>query len=441
MAEPDKQIAALRAALAVSPDNIPLRLHLAETLREAGQTQPAIEEYQVILQQDAQCAPAEQALGALFYEAGNFNAALPHLRRAVELTPKDARALLTLAQVEMKLGDQAEAFIHLGAARALDPALAKEIDPMALTPDGPDDRATATADGSEVVLPERPTQTFADIGGLEAVKEQIRLKIIYPFQRPELYAAYGKKAGGGILLYGPLGCGKTLLARATAGEVQAHFIHVGINDVLGVFHGETQHKLHAIFELARRKAPAVLFFDEVDAIGGKRIDMRESFLRAEVNQFLAEMDGMGGSNEQLLIMGATNAPWHVDQALMRPGRFDRVIFVPPPDLDARLAILQVHLQGKPVTKVDLPRLARQTEGYSGADIMGIIETATEAALQETMHTSKIRPLTTDSLLNALRETRLSMEDWLNTAHDYATYANAAGFYDEVLAYLKKRKRR
>jgi transitional endoplasmic reticulum ATPase len=215
---------------------------------------------------------------------------------------------------------------------------------------------------------------------------------------------------------------------------------VGITDVLDMYLGQTERKLHAIFELARRKIPAVLFFDEVDALGGKRQNIRENWLRAQVDQFLAEMDGMMGNNEQLLIIAATNTPWNVDNALMRPGRFDRVIFVPPPDYQARLAILQVHLQGKPVANLDFPRLARQTEGYSGADLMGMVDLAIDKALQETMHTGKVRPLTTENLLQALRDTRLSIEDWLNTARDYATYGNESGFYDEVLDYLKKRKR-
>jgi transitional endoplasmic reticulum ATPase len=435
----DKQIAALRAALAVSPDNIPLRLHLAETLHAQNLPQEAIAEYQTIVRLAPDSAAAHAALGTLFYEQNQIQAALPYLQRAIELNPKDAPTLVTLSRVESALGMLAESLMHLGAARTYDPSMpietpAAPIEKLALS-----DRAQ-TAD-RDVVSSERAGITFEDVGGLEPIKEKVRLTIIYPFERPELYAAYGKKAGGGILLFGPPGCGKTLLARATAGEVKAAFIYIGISDVLDMYYGESERKLHALFEDARRKTPAVLFFDEVEAIGGKRIDMRQHFIRTLVNQFLSEMDGASGNNEQLLIIGATNSPWHMDGALLRPGRFDRIIFVPPPDYEARLTILRLHLRGKPTADLDLPRLARQTEGYSGADLMGLVEQAAEAALQDALRSNQVRPLTTNDLVRAQQNQRPSMEEWFATARNYGLYANEGGLYNDVMNYMKSRKKR
>jgi SpoVK/Ycf46/Vps4 family AAA+-type ATPase len=185
----------------------------------------------------------------------------------------------------------------------------------------------------------------------------------------------------------------------------------------------------------------VLFFDEIEAIGGKRVDMRQAFLRTLTNQFLAELDGFEGDNDGLLVIGATNSPWHIDSAIMRPGRFDRIVFVPPPDYEARLSILKIHLAGKPVTSPDVPRLARQTEGFSGADLMAVVETATEAALQDALRTGNVRPLTNNDLFKALDATRPTVIEWLETAKNYGTYANESGFYDEVMAYIKTYRRK
>ncbi|MDQ2809384.1 MAG: ATP-binding protein, partial [Chloroflexota bacterium] len=292
----------------------------------------------------------------------------------------------------------------------------------------------------EPELAERPTITFADIGGLGDIKERIRMAIIYPFQQPDLFAAYGKTAGGGLLLYGPPGCGKTYIARATAGEMGARFLNVGISDVLDMWHGKSEHKLHALFETARRTRPTVLFFDEIEALGGNRLDMHQHFQRTLVNQFLAELDGAEGDNSGVLVIGATNSPWHVDSALRRPGRFDKVVFVAPPDEAARHDILRLHLRGKPAGEdADAARIAHETEGYSGADLRALVDTAAEAALQEAMRTGRLAPITTQGLLRALRQQRPSTIEWLTTAKNYAVYSNEGGLYDEVAAYLRAHK--
>jgi len=217
---------------------------------------------------------------------------------------------------------------------------------------------------------------------MDTVKDEVRMKIIHPLAHPELYKAYGKPVGGGILMYGPPGCGKTHLARATAGEVRAGFIAVGINDVLEMWIGQSERNLHETFERARSHTPCVLFFDEVDALGASRSDLRHSSGRQLINQFLAELDGVQSGNEGVLVLAATNAPWHLDAAFRRPGRFDRVLFVPPPDSPARAAILRILLHGKPSQDVDFDHLAKKTENFSGADLKAVVDVAVEQKLRE-----------------------------------------------------------
>jgi SpoVK/Ycf46/Vps4 family AAA+-type ATPase len=289
------------------------------------------------------------------------------------------------------------------------------------------------------VEPERERVDFSDVGGLDAVKETIRMKIVLPFQRPEVFKTYGKRTGGGILLYGPPGCGKTLLARATAGEVGATFVSVAIDQVLDMWFGGSEQKLAALFADVRARAPAVLFFDELEAIGASRQQLHGAAGRTLVNQLLSELDGVASQNDRLLVMAATNAPWHVDSALLRPGRFDRVIFVPPPDAAARAEVLRLHLRDRPVERdLGLDQLVAETEGWSGADLAELVDRALEAPLKEALRTGENRPLRAADLRAALAETRATTLEWLETAKNYATFANTGGLYDDLARYLAER---
>ena len=220
-------------------------------------------------------------------------------------------------------------------------------------------------------------------------------------------------------MFGPPGCGKTYLARATAGEIRAGFISVGISDVLEMWIGTSERNLHAVFEQARQSTPCVLFFDEVDALGGRRSDMVSASSRHVINQFLAELDGVDRSNEGVLVLAATNAPWHVDGAFRRPGRFDRVLFVPPPDAPARAAILRLHCRNKPSQDLDFDRIAAKTDGYSGADLKAIVDMAVESKLREAMRAGAPKPLSTKDLLTAAKNVQSSTREWFATARNYA----------------------
>jgi transitional endoplasmic reticulum ATPase len=296
-------------------------------------------------------------------------------------------------------------------------------------------------DGDDFDSPfiEKPDIDFSHIGGMQDVKKEIEMKIIHPLKHPELYKAYGKKTGGGILLYGPPGCGKTYVAKATAGQVNARFISVSLSDILDMWIGNSEKNLHEVFEIARRNTPCVLFFDEIDALGASRSDMKQSTGRHLINQFLQELDGIDGNNDGILIMGATNTPWHLDTAFRRPGRFDRIIFVPPPDEQAREAIFDLKLKGKPVENIDYKSISAKTPDYSGADIEAIIDIAIEEKLEESFKDGIPKPILTKDLLNAIKKHRASTQEWFTTAKNFALYANDSGLYDDILKYLKIKK--
>lgn len=283
---------------------------------------------------------------------------------------------------------------------------------------------------------EHPKITFDDIGGMHEVIERIRMNIIYPFKNPEIFRKFNKKPGGGILMYGPPGCGKTHIARATAGECGATFIPIAVTDILSRWLGESEQHLHQLFEQARRRSPAVIFIDEMDAIGGSRGDASAS-MAPLVNVLLTEMDGVAANNDNLMVLAATNTPWRVDNALRRPGRFDRVLFVPPPDAPARETILKIHLRNLPAEPMDIGKLARLTDRFSGADLRSVVERASEKAIYEEMRTGHAGKLTQRLMTDAIKEMRPSTNEWLETARSYASYANRSGLYDDLVAFFEK----
>lgn len=295
------------------------------------------------------------------------------------------------------------------------------------------------SDNTSFSFMEKPNVKFNDVGGLEGVKREIDLKIIKPLQFQDLYKSYGKKTGGGILLYGPPGCGKTFIAKATAGEINSGFINVTLNDILDMWIGNSEKNLNRIFNEARKNKPCVLFFDEVDALGSKRSDMKESAGKNVINQFLSEMDGVEVSNDGVLTIGATNVPWHIDAAFRRPGRFDRIIFVPPPDTTGREAILKLIMKSKPQSNVDYALIAKSTNFFSGADLNAVVDVAIEKIIEEAINTGVQRNLETKDLLHAAKERKPSTLEWFNTAKNYATFANQSGQYNDILQYLKENK--
>lgn len=450
----EQTLKALQDALKISPDNVPLRKHLADTLSAWGRHADAEREYRTALQHAPQDAALELALAHCFFRQTKNSEAMVILERLLASANSAPAARLLYARLLLRTGNDAAAATHYRKAvekdaTLADEALAEQLGVNAAAEpqwnDEPDEKSdgrlrakSSDGPGAANLEFERPKIGFEDVGGMDHVKEQIRLKIIHPLKHPEVYKAYGKKIGGGILMYGPPGCGKTHLARATAGEVKSGFMSIGIHDVLDMWLGNSEKQMHALFDNARRKTPCVLFFDEVDALGASRTDMRASAGRHLINQFLSELDGVSASNEGLLVLAATNAPWHLDAAFRRPGRFDRVIFVPPPDAAARAATLKLLLSGKPVDDIDHAHVAKKTEHYSGADLKAVVDVAIEAKLGEAIKRGVPSPLSTNDLVAAAKNVKPSTQEWFAAARNYALYANQGGIYDDIVEYLKLR---
>ena len=278
--------------------------------------------------------------------------------------------------------------------------------------------------------------TLADIGGLDDVKRRLEISFIGPMRSPDLRQAYRISLRGGMLLWGPPGCGKTLVARAVAGEMGAQFINVALNDVLSMWLGNSEKNIHAVFESARNQAPALLFFDELDALGHKRTGFANTSGRNVVAQMLMEMEGVASDNTGVYMLAATNQPWAVDPALRRPGRFDRTILVLPPDEAARRAILAYHLKDRPVAPLDLRPFVAETEGFSGADLGLVCRDAAELAMAESLASGTVRPIDAADLATALKGVRPSTLEWIATAQNFAADSRSSGEYDGLLEYLK-----
>lgn len=301
----------------------------------------------------------------------------------------------------------------------------------------------AQAGGADNVVPisraQRDRVRFEDVAGMEDLKRTVRIQIVEPFLRPELFAKFRKRAGGGVLLYGPPGCGKTMMARAIAGECRAEFISVGISDVLTMWLGQSEQNLAAMFDKARKAAPSVLFFDELDALAYARSKTHSESTRHVVNEFLAQLDGFAADNHGVLILAATNMPWDVDPAMKRPGRFARQVFVPPPDEQARQTIVEMHLKDVPHDSIDVVALARGTVHFSGADVEGFVDLAKEFVLEEYITRGVERAISQADLLRAAKQLKPSTLDWLRTARNLVKYAGANDAYSDVEEYLKRHK--
>src|SRR5919201_224286 len=416
-AVPSDRIEGLRRALEATPDNHAVRLMLAETLVQEGAAEAALVEFEQLHADHALPPDALLAAGRAALAAGRHDRAQAFADAAGEIGLVDGVSELK-SEIDASLGLQ---------------RMVQLVNP------GPDEEGVAQP--PQLELDSRPATTFADVGGLEDVKMAIHRTMVLPFQRQDLYEKYRRGAGGGVLLFGPPGCGKTLLARATAGECGLPFSNVRIEEILDPFYGVSERNLHDAFVQARNFAPCVLFLDELDAIAFARRKHSGNVGRPLVDQLLQELDAIGADNENVLVLAATNAPWDVDEAMKRPGRFDRVVFVPPPDVPAHGCILELHIAGRPTEGIDVGRIAKRTPLFSGADLGALVERAVDLVIDEALERGEERPLTMSDLEQALAGMRASTLEWIATARNYVEFANQGGRYDEVAAFLVSREAR
>jgi AAA+ superfamily predicted ATPase len=426
-------IAAVEAAVNAEPENAELRLHLATLLLGARRAQEAFEHCQKIL------AARPDHLGALHGAAQASDLLGDRQRgegyRRIAAALGGAPGASGGAGAESKPPELKSLAEGLEEVFGPDTGRRDEEEEGVAAPrrvaDGETSEGAWEAESSGVKL--------SDVAGMDEVKRRLQLSLLAPMRNPEMMKLYGKSLRGGLLLYGPPGCGKTFIARAVAGEMSARFISVGLADVLDMYIGQSERNLREIFETARRNAPCVIFIDEIDALGRKRSLQRHSGGRDVVNQLLSEMDSIGNDNRGVFVLAATNHPWDVDTALRRPGRFDRTLLVLPPDAPARAAILRYHMGERPAEGVDLRWVAEKTDGHSGADLAHVVESAAEMAMEESIASGRPRPIRQDDFKRALKDIKPSTRPWFEVARNYAMFANEGGMYDDLLEYLRAKR--
>jgi SpoVK/Ycf46/Vps4 family AAA+-type ATPase len=381
-------LAGLRAAVEAVPDNLALRLHVATVLLEAGRAAESLEHSSAVL------------------------ALEPGQRQAVELAGRATAAL-------------PEAALSAPA-----PYLTAAPEPQ---------YRGATVDQWVLGEVEEPRMTLADVAGMPAIKRWLSTAFLSSLRDPQMRRLFGRSLRGGLLMYGPPGCGKTFLARALAGELEAGFLGIDLVHVVDMWLGYSRRSIHEIFETARAAAPCLLYLDQLEAIGPRRAGRRHSIGRGVVDQLVAELYSASEEHEGVFVVAATEHPWDVDSLLRQPGRLDHRLLVLPPDLQAREAIIRSVLAGRPLAEdLDLAGLAARTDRYSAADLAQLCESAAEGTLEASIVSNSSRPIAMVDFTRGLHELRPSTPPWFELARDYARFAAEPGSYDDLVSYLRTR---
>lgn len=269
--------------------------------------------------------------------------------------------------------------------------------------------------------------------GLEELKDNIMIKIIAPLKNPEICDFYKKKGKAGILMYGPPGCGKSLVAEAIANEAGASFFNVKASDLKSKWVGETEKSMADLFAKARSKQPSIIFIDEFESLGRERSNMNNSFEKDFISQLLTEIDGLGNKDCKIVLIAATNQPWEIDSALLRSGRFGTKLYIAPPSQSARGEILGKELANRPVdSNLDIMQLAEDTAGFSGADIAELCNAATENAMKDYFSTGVAREISRDDFITAFKKVKPVTGTWLKNAARQIKEKSMEDEYGEVL---------
>ncbi len=469
------RLSAIRDALAQSPDSVSLLLLMGQAYLDELKLSQARASFNRVLALQPDQAEAQLGIARVLMLEADFSGAAVRVERVLQNEETHTGAHLLMSRIYLSEEDKAKALESFERAVRLDPsvtdaALEQSLgsaaaearrsagNTLGLSSDGafldsyPPLESPVEGGSSDIFVDdqgqdwepeihfapgdrERGGVNFASVGGMDDLKEEIKLKIVYPLQHPELFKAYGRKAGGGILIFGPPGCGKSLMLRAVAGEVGCSYFAVGLHEIFDPYFGSSERNLHQVFETARAHAPCVLVFDEIDSLAIDRRQVRETQMRNLVNQFLFEMDGLRSDTSRVLVLGATNAPWQIDPAFRRPGRFDQTIFVPPPDTAGRSQIIELLARDKPMSHLDIDAIAKATRGFTGADLRWVFERAADLAISEAVHTGNPIPITMSMLMDVAKQHSPTTQEWFEGVRPHAQQDSRDSIYNEVKKFL------
>ncbi len=374
----DKSVADYTKSMELDPQNPIIYNNRGDAFYRKQDFQSAIKDYDKAISLNPNYLKAFYNRGLSYASIEEYEKAVEDFSKVVKLKPDFAEAYHLRGLAYEYAGTMSSAITDYEKALELNPELTEAKTHLESAKAKKDQEGKSAEGGTaDIRMLTKPDMSFNDVAGMKKMKEEIREAVVYPMMNPELARRYGKLGGGGIMMYGPPGCGKTFVVKAAAGECHSGFINAKLSDLLDMYVGNTEKNIHKVFELARKNTPCILFFDEVDAIGGRR-DQQEGqqYMRMAVNQMLYEIDGVEANNQNVLIIAATNAPWDVDPALRRSGRFSKTIYIPEPDYTSSVAILRMYAKKRPLGRfIPFWILGLAAAGYASADLKSIVDEA------------------------------------------------------------------